>query len=337
VIESLTGQGINVQQACVALGVSQSGYYAWKDRPDAPRTLRRIWLAGEIADVHKESGGTYGALRVTAELKYGRGIAVGHNAVGDIMRQLGLKGLPRRRLPRGAKLSRVTSLDLVGRKFRRDRPNELWVTDITEHPTREGKVYCCVVLDTFSRKVVGWSIDSSQTTSLVLGALGMATLRRPDRDGLVMHSDRGVQFTSWAVSHNLTQAGISPSMGAVGSAYDNALMESFWGRMQVELLDRRRWKTRIELATAIHDYIELWHNPRRRHSALGMRTPDEVETAWLQANSTSTTADPARDERAAAGTSARLRRAPAPTADITPTPEASEPAVTITNDTNHAA
>jgi putative transposase len=276
----LTGQGINVQQACIALGVSQSGYYAWKDRPDAPRTLRRIWLAGEIADVHKQSGGTYGALRVTAELKYGRGISVGHNAVGDIMRQLGLKGLPRRRLPRGAKLHTVTSLDLVGRRFRRDRPNELWVTDITEHPTREGKVYCCVVLDTFSRKVVGWSIDSTQTTSLVLNALGKATQRRPDRDGLVMHSDRGVQFTSWAFSHNLTQAGISPSMGAVGSAYDNALMESFWGRMQVELLDRCRWKTRIELATAIHDYIELWHNTRRRHSSLAMRTPAEVEHAW---------------------------------------------------------
>jgi putative transposase len=277
VIESLAGRGINVQQACVALGVSQSGYYDWKGRPDAPRTLRRIWLAGEIADVHKQSGGTYGSLRVTAELKYGRGITVGHNAVSDIMRQLGLKGLPRRRLPRGAKLSRVTSLDLVGRKFRRDRPNELWLTDITEHATREGKIYCCVVLDTFSRKVVGWSIDSTQTTNLVLNALGMATQRRPHRDGLVIHSDRGVQFTSWAFSHNLTQAGISPSMGAVGSAFDNALMESFWARMQVELLNRRRWKTRIELAAAIQDYIELWHNIRRRHSALRMRTPAEVE------------------------------------------------------------
>lgn len=202
-IESLAGQGINVQQACIALGVSQSGYYAWKDRPDSPRTLRRIWLAGEIADVHRESGGTYGAMRITAELRYGRGITVGHCAVGDIMRGLGLKGLPRRRLPRGAKLSRVTSLDLVGRKFRRDRPNELWVTDITEHPTREGKIYCCVVLDTFSRKVVGWSIEPTQTTSLVLNALGMATQRRPDRVGLVMHSDRGVQFTSWAFSHRV--------------------------------------------------------------------------------------------------------------------------------------
>lgn len=284
-IEGLAGQAINVQQACIALGVSQSGYYAWKDRPDSPRTLRRIWLAGEIADIHKESGGTYGALRVTAELRYGRGITAGHNAVEDIMRQLGLKGLPRRRLPRGAKLATVTSLDLVRREFRRKRPNELWVTDITEHPTREGKVYCCVVLDTFSRKVVGWSIDSTQTTQLVLNALGMATQRRPDRDGLVIHSDRGVQFTSWAFSQKLRDAGISPSMGAIGSAYDNALIESFWGRMQVELFNRRKWKTRIELASAIHDYIEDWHNTRRRHSALGMRTPIEIEDAWATRNS----------------------------------------------------
>jgi putative transposase len=284
VIESLTGQGINVQQACIALGVSQSGYYAWKGRPDAPRTLRRIWLAGEIADIHKASGGTYGALRVTAELRHGRRIHVGHNAVADLMRQLGLKGLPTRRLPRGAKLSKVSSLDLVGRVFRRERPNELWLTDITEHATREGKLYCCVVLDSFSRRVVGWSVDSTQTTSLVLNALGMATQRRPHRDGLVIHSDRGTQFTSWAFSEHVRDAGIAPSMGAVGSAFDNAMMESFWGRMQVELLNRRRWKTRIELASAIHDYIELWHNTRRRHSALAMRTPAEVEHAWAANN-----------------------------------------------------
>jgi putative transposase len=280
VIQSLIGQGIDVQQACIALGVSQSGFYAWKDRPDSPRTLRRIWLAGEIADIHKESGGIYGALRVTAELRYGRNILAGHNAVEDIMRQLGLRGLPTRRLPRGAKLRAVTSQDLVRREFKRKAPNELWLTDITEHPTREGKVYCCAVLDTFSRKIVGWSIDSTQTTNLVLNALGMATQRRPSRDGLVMHSDRGVQFTSWAVSQKLRDAGISPSMGAVGSAFDNAMMESFWGRMQVELFNRRRWKTRIELASAIHDYIEVWHNTRRRHSALGMRTPTEIEQAW---------------------------------------------------------
>ena len=282
-IESLTGQGIDVQHACRALSVSPSGYYAWKDRPDPPRTLRRIWLAGEIADIHRISGGTYGENRVTAELRYGRGIVVGHNTVGDIMSKLGIKGTPRRRLPKGAKLATVTSLDLVRREFKRARPNELWVTDITEHPTREGKIYCCVVLDTFSRKVVGWSIDSTQTTKLVLNALGMATQRRPDRDGLVIHSDRGTQFTSWAFSQQVRDAGISPSMGGVGSAYDNALMESFWGRMQVELFNRKKWKTRIELATAIHDYIELWHNTRRRHSALGMLTPTEIENRWLKA------------------------------------------------------
>ena len=145
-IESLTGQGITVRHALRVLEVSESGYYAWRGRPDAPRTLRRIWLAGEIADVHKASRGTYGANRITAELRFGRDIHVGHNAVKAIMRQLGIKGLPTRRLPRGAKVPRITSLDLVGRVFRRDAPNELWLTDITEHPTREGKVYCAAGL-----------------------------------------------------------------------------------------------------------------------------------------------------------------------------------------------
>jgi putative transposase len=193
VIESLIGQGINVRHACRVLGVSESGYYAWKDRPDPPRTLRRIWLAGEIADIHKASGGTYGYMRVTAELRHGREIVVGHNTVGKIMGELGIKGLPTRRLPYGARMAQVTSLDLVRREFGREGPNQLWMTDITEHPTREGKVYCCVVLDAFSRFVVGWSIDSTQTTLLVLNALGMATQRRQHRDGLVIHSDRGVQ------------------------------------------------------------------------------------------------------------------------------------------------
>jgi len=239
--------------------------------------LRRIWLAGEIAEVHKASRGTYGEMRVTAELLHGRNIVVGHNAVGSIMRELGIKGLPTRRLPRGARLPRVTSLDLVEREFRRDGPNQLWMTDITEHPTREGKVYCAVVLDAFSRLVVGWAIDSTQTTTLVLNALGMATARREHKDGLVIHSDRGVQFTSWAFSQRVRDGGLAPSMGAVGSPYDNAMVESFWGRMQVELLNRRRWKTRIELASSIHDYIELFHNTRRRHSRLGMLTPTEYE------------------------------------------------------------
>jgi len=176
---SLTGQGANVRHACRILGVSESGYYAWKDRPDPPRTLRRIWLAGEIVDVHKASGGTYGALRVTAELRHGREITVGHNAVASIMAELGIKGLPTRKVPKGARVGvAVTSLDLVRRQFRRDGPDQLWMTDITEHPTSEGKLYCCVVLDAFSRLVVAWSIDATQTTALVTNALGMATSRR---------------------------------------------------------------------------------------------------------------------------------------------------------------
>lgn len=148
-----------------------------------------------------------------------------------------------------------------------------------EHPTNEGKIYCCVVLDTFSRRLVGWSIDSTQTTILVLDALGMATQRREHRDGLIMHSDRGTQFTSWAFSDRPRSSEVAPSMGAVGTAADNALMESFWGRLQVELLNRRRWRTRIELATGIHDYI-AFHNTRRRHSSLGMLTPADVEAAY---------------------------------------------------------
>ena len=274
---ALTGQGFMVSHACRALGVSESGYYAWRVRPASARKLRWIWLAGEITDVHRESGGTYGAHRIRAELRYGRSIQAGHNQIARIMRDIGLHGTPHRRLPKGVKVGKATSLDLVRRAFRRDRPNQLWMTDITEHTTREGKLYCAVVLDAFSRMIVGWAIDTTQTTRLVTDALSMAVHRRGPHNGLVLHSDRGVQFTSWAFSQKIRDAGIAPSMGAVGSPYNNAMVEAFWGRMQVELLNRRRWKTRVELATAISDYIDRFHNTRRRHSALGMLTPTEYE------------------------------------------------------------
>jgi transposase InsO family protein len=282
VIASLTGQGKNVRHACRFLGVAESGYYAWRSRPTSPRALRRIFLAGEIVDVHRASAGIYGAHRITAELRFGRQVIAGHNAVASIMRELGIKGLPNRRMPRSARVGRNNGADLVRRNFRRDAPDELWMTDITEHPTREGKVYCCVVLDAFSRRVVGWSVDSTQTTVLVTNALGMATRRRDPAGGLVVHADRGVQFTSWAFSQKVREAGLAPSIGAIGCPYDNAVIESFWGRMQVELLNRKSWKTRIELASAIHDYIEPFHNARRRHSALGMLTPTEYEERYFR-------------------------------------------------------
>lgn len=281
-IASLTGQGFDVQRACLMLGVSVSGYYDWKGRAPSARTLRHAWLAGEIAQVHKDSGGTYGTLRVTAELRYGRGIHVGKEQVQLLMKRLGIYGLPKRRLPRGAKIGKTSSLDLVRRRFTAEGPDRLWMTDITEHPTREGKIYCCAVIDAFSRMVVGWSIDSRQTGLLVANALGMALNRRAPGEGGIIHSDQGVQFASWVFSQKVTEAGLAPSVGAVGAPFDNAMVEAFWARMQVELLNRRRWKTRVELASAIHDYIEIWHNTKRRHSALNMLTPSEYENQHQQ-------------------------------------------------------
>lgn len=153
--------------------------------------------------------------------------------------------------------------DLVKRNFHRDGPNQLWVTDITEHPTREGKIYCCVVLDTYCRKVVGWAIDSRQRADLAASALGMAIDSRGAAglvpDGII-HADHGTQFTSWTFTERARRAGLLPSLGTIGDPYDNAVAESFWARMQTELLDRQRWRTRVELANAIFEYIEGFYN-----------------------------------------------------------------------------
>ena len=142
---------------------------------------------------------------------------------------------------------------------------------------REGKLYCCVVLDAFSRRVVGWSIDAAQTAALVTNALGMAIDGRRPEPGTIIHSDHGTQFTSWTFTDRARRSGLVPSMGSVGDAFDNAVIESFWGRMQTELLNRRRWRTRVELANAIFEYLEVFHNRRRRHSSLGMLTPTNYE------------------------------------------------------------
>ena len=172
----------------------------------------------------------------------------------------------------------ATAEDLVDRVFRRELPNQLWLTDITEHPTREGKVYCAVVLDAFSRRVVGWSISHNPTAALTCNALGMAIEQRDATRGTVIHSDHGTQFTAWTFTDRAHKSGLLPSMGSVGDCYDNAMIEAFWSRMQVELLDTRRWKTRVELANAVFEYIEVFHNRRRRHSSLGMPTPIEFES-----------------------------------------------------------
>ena len=274
-IKTMAAGGLPVDVCCRVLEVSASGYYDWRSRQPSARSLRHVWLTEQIVAVHTASRGTYGVPRVHAELRLGRGIIVGHNAVELLMRRAGIKGLPGSRRPR-PRHETPTAADLVNRDFTRSAANQLWVTDITEHPTREGKVYCAVVLDVFSRKVVGWSIDASQTATLVTNALGMAISNRQP-GGTVIHSDHGVQYTSWAFTRRVHDAGLVPSMGSIGDCYDNDMMEAFWGRMQTELLDRRRWRTRIELANAIFEYLEIFYNRQRRHSSLGMLSPIEYE------------------------------------------------------------
>jgi putative transposase len=272
----MAAEQLPVQNACNILGVSDAGYYAWLKRGPSARTVRHLWLTGVIAEVHAAARGVYGSRRVHAELQLGRGIFVSLGAVELLMNRAGIQGLPGPGKPR-ARPQTATAEDLVDRCFARNGPNQLWVTDITEHPTREGKVYCCVVLDVFSRKVVGWSIDSSQTAALVTNALSMALQNRRPTTSTIIHSDHGVQFTSWVFTERAKASGLTPSMGSIGDCYDNAVIESFWGRVQTELLNRQRWKTRIELANAIFEYLEVFHNRQRRHSALGWLTPIEYE------------------------------------------------------------
>jgi transposase InsO family protein len=274
----MVAEHIPVEVACRVLDVSTSGYYAWRSRPLSARSIRHAWLTDQIVEVHQRSRGTYGALRVHAELRLGRGVVVGHNAVALLMRRAGLAGATGRPKWRHAKPDQVAA-DLVDRNFTRNGPDQLWVTDITEHPTQEGKVYCAVVLDAFSRRVVGWSIDATPTAALVTNALGMAIQGRTPPAGAIIHSDQGVQFASWAFTQRAKASGLVPSMGSVGDCFDNAMMEAFWSRMQVELLDRCRWKTRVELANAMFEYLEIFHNRQRRHSSLGMLTPLEFEQA----------------------------------------------------------
>jgi putative transposase len=283
VIAALAGQGHSAKACCRMLSVAPSGFFYWQNRPPTMLELRTEQLGGLIADIHHASKGTYGTRRVTAELRFGYQVTANRKAVRRIMRRLGLQGLPvLKARRRGPESDGAAAGDLVLRQFSSAAPNRLWMTDITEHPTREGKLYCCVVLDAYSRRVVGWSIDNQQAASLVMSALGMAITSRKPKDGAVVHSDHGSQFTSWAFSDRVKGAGLALSMGRVGDAFDNAMMEAFWGRMQTELLNRRRWRTRLELANGIFEYLEVFHNRKRRHSALGMLTPHEYETLYHQ-------------------------------------------------------
>jgi putative transposase len=189
----IAAEGLPVQLATRAPGVSDSGYYEWRGRAPSVRAIRHQWLTGQITQARAASRGTYGARRVHAGLTLGQGLIVGHGTVELLMRRAGIKGLPGSRRPR-PKHETPAAGDLVHRQFAAPLRDQLWVTDITEHPAREGKVYCAVVLDAWSRRVVGWSIDSTQAAALVTSALDMAIRNRDTQPGVVIHSDHGTQL-----------------------------------------------------------------------------------------------------------------------------------------------
>jgi len=245
------------------------------------REQRNKELLKVIRRIHEESRFSYGAPRVHAELTLGLGEPVNRKRVERLMREAGIQGIYRRRGRKRAPGGPATEDDLVHRGFDVDAPDVLWVTDITEHPTVEGKLYCAAVLDCFSRRIVGHSIDIRQTSDLVINAMSAAVARRhPIRDKTILHSDHGTQFTSWAFGRRLRDAGLLGSMGTVGDCFDNAMMESFWGTLQLELLDTRKWRTRAELAASVFEWIECWYNSFRRHSSLGMLSPAAYEEQY---------------------------------------------------------
>jgi putative transposase len=263
VVAELASGGLAVAACCRVLGVSASGFYEWRARGPSARQLADEQLTAVITQIHELSRGSYGAPRVHAELQLGRSLRCGRKRVERLMRAAGLAGIYRRR-SRGCTVTDPAATphpDLVNRQFTATGPDRLWLTDITQHRTGQGWLYCAAVLDVFSRRVVGWSIADQLRTELVTDALDMARWRRKPPVGTVLHSDHGCQYTSWSFGQRLRDAGLLGSMGSIGDCYDNSMMESFFGTMQLELLDRKTWATRQELASAIFEWIEAWYNP----------------------------------------------------------------------------
>lgn len=274
----------SVRTICHLLGVSPSGYYAWNRRCRSKRAQGDELLLVAIREIHRRSQGTYGAPRIHAELTAG-GQPVGRKRVARLMREAGLVGVSRRRRFNTTVRhpERRPAPDLVERNFTAQRANQLWVADITYIPTAAGFLYLAVVVDVWSRRIVGWSMATHLRAELVLAALDMALeQRRPQ--GVIHHSDQGSQYTSVDFGSRCTSAGVRPSMGSVGDCFDNALCESFFATLECELLDRRKFKTPTEARLAVFEFIEGWYNPWRRHSALGYLSPAAFERRALAQN-----------------------------------------------------
>ena len=267
----------SITTLCRVLAVSASGYYAWTTRPASARATADAALSAQIRAIHKASRETYGERRIYAEL-LDLGVHVGRKRITRLMRAMGLAGVSRRK-------STITTIrdpdarpapDLVERDFTAPGPNQLWVADITYIPTWAGFLYLAVVLDAWSRRVVGWAMATHLRTELVLEALNMAVTQRRPRN-VIHHSDQGCQYTSLAFGRRCDLMGVRPSMGSVGDAYDNAMCESFFATLECELLDRHRFQTQAEARLAVFEYLEGWYNPHRRHSALDYRSPVNYE------------------------------------------------------------
>ena len=262
---------------CDVLGVSTSGYYAWRKRGPSDRDRRDAELSEMIRDIHSASHGTYGSPRILTVLKR-KGERVSKKRVARLMSEMGIEGVS----PRSVPITTVSSArerpapDLVNRNFEADAADDLWVADITYVPTLAGFMYLAVVLDVFSRRIVGWSMASHLRTALVLDALDMAvTQRRPDE--VVHHSDQGTQYTSIAFGNRCKAEGVKPSMGSVGDCYDNAMCESFFSTLECELIDRMTFTDKAEAKREVFRYIEGWYNPHRLHSALDYWSPINYE------------------------------------------------------------
>ena len=257
IVAALAAEGHGAKRVCRLLRLAPSGFFRWRSRPPTARMIRRAWLADVIGEVHERSRRTYGMRRIRAELADSYGQVVNKKLIRSIMSELGISGLPKRKRPKAMPTHPAAAEDLVRRNFVRKGPNQLWMTDITEHPTREGKLYCCVVLDAWSReggRLVGRIEDRPRPWSTRRWV--WRSKPRPPPAGTTVHSDHGSQYTSWTFSQRVRSAGLAHSLGTVGDAYDNAAVESFWARMQTELFNTRTWATRVELSTAIFDWIE---------------------------------------------------------------------------------
>jgi putative transposase len=267
-----------VSALCKVLKVSRSGYYDWKERSPSRRSREDAALSSKVHEIYERSRGTYGSPRVHAELR-SIGIRCSRKRVARLMRKEGLRGCirgPRKHTTRPNKHA-VPAEDLVRREFAAPAPNKLWTADITYINTEEGFLYLAFVLDVYSRRLVGWAMESHLRTELVLDALEMAIWRRRPARGLIHHSDQGAQYTALSFGKRLEEVGIVPSMGRVGSALDNAISESFVATLKTELVSRSRFPSRKVAKTAIFEYLEVFYNRTRLHSSLGYRSPADFE------------------------------------------------------------